>query len=537
MALVCRAFYEPAMNVLWRELRGLRPLIECLPKDTFEYDAVDNMPVSICALLASLPLIRDYKTMVRDPCPDEWMRFQHHAPHVRKLILLPHGYGDDYTYCCVDYSCFDAVKSSHPGGPILSTLQELFVIDKSAMQYASLFVQPSLKVVEGAYTTWDDGSTLDFLQAIAERCPLLQAINFSDNDDPGTPPMAKALEHVLLSSKHLTSVNVEASISPDALVHLSTLPTLIALRFDLNNVDYRAVLSSTPEPKFPSLLHMDIRPSSQHLEPLVDLLSTMSAKHLRTLQIFLKLYHDEDSFEDDYMLYRPPNAQLLHRLYATLPKFKQLRTLEILPETYESHFTEYIISGDALHPLLQLHELSELHMSRTPFALGPDDVERMAKAWPNLKSLRLGDLGRRSDPEVRPTDLLHFVRHCPQLTCLGLQLLCEDEQTPTDGRAVEGCPESPLRTLHLGEDTIIKDVASLAAFLSDAFPLAQVKHHYFSFEGEPPEWAEQIEEVQRLKEIFVAVRVQERKTSARRYTAVPPSLDVARTDSREEDSE
>ena len=423
-----------------------------------------------------------------------------------------------------------------PGGPILPTLQEFFVIDKSAMQYASLFVQPSLKVVESAYTTWDDGSTLDFLQAIVERCPLLQEINFSDNDDPGTTPTAKALEHVVLSSKHLTSVNVEASISPDAPVHLSTLLTLIALRFDLNSVDYRAVLSSTPETKFPSLLHMDIRSSSQHLEPLVGLLSTILAEHLRTLQIFLKLFHEEDSFGDDHILYRPLKAQLLHRLYATLPKFKQLRTLKILPWTYESHFTEHIIS-DALRPLLQLHKLSELHMSRTPFALGPGDVERMAKAWHNLKSLRLGDLGRHSVPGVRPTDLLHFVRHCPQLISLGLQLLCADEPAPTDGRAVEGCPDSPLRTLHLGEDTIIEDVASLAAFLSDAFPLAQVKHHYFSFEGEPPEWAEQIEKVQRLKEIFVAVRVQERKTSARRYTAVPPSLDVARTDSREEDSE
>ena len=31
MALVCRALYDPALDKLWSELDGLKPLIRCLP--------------------------------------------------------------------------------------------------------------------------------------------------------------------------------------------------------------------------------------------------------------------------------------------------------------------------------------------------------------------------------------------------------------------------------------------------------------------------------------------------------------------------
>ena len=32
MALACRAFYDPAMDVRWSQLPSLRPLLECLPE-------------------------------------------------------------------------------------------------------------------------------------------------------------------------------------------------------------------------------------------------------------------------------------------------------------------------------------------------------------------------------------------------------------------------------------------------------------------------------------------------------------------------
>lgn len=33
IALTCRTFYEPAMDQVWYELGGFKPLIRCLPKN------------------------------------------------------------------------------------------------------------------------------------------------------------------------------------------------------------------------------------------------------------------------------------------------------------------------------------------------------------------------------------------------------------------------------------------------------------------------------------------------------------------------
>ena len=33
LGLACRAFYDPAMDVLWRSLRSIDPLLRCLPRD------------------------------------------------------------------------------------------------------------------------------------------------------------------------------------------------------------------------------------------------------------------------------------------------------------------------------------------------------------------------------------------------------------------------------------------------------------------------------------------------------------------------
>lgn len=266
------------------------------------------------------------------------------------------------------------------------------------------------------------------------------------NDDLGIPAMDEALSRVLLSSQRVTTIRVDTSIAPNVLTHLGTLPSLTGLTFALNDVDYRAALLSTPELKFAFLLSLDITTSSQNLEPLLGLLDVMPIERLRTLRIVLKLFHREDTHTigNAQLLYRPPTTQSLQRLIATVSKFKRLQTLSILPWIFGSHLPEHTVSGDALRPLLELRELSELDMSRTPFVLAPNDAERMARAWPQLTSLHLGDHGRHNVPEVRPADLLHFVKHCPRLVELGLQLLCDDNPIPTDGRPAGSYMESPL---------------------------------------------------------------------------------------------
>lgn len=51
MAVACRAFYEPATNQLWSRLRGMKPLIQCLPPDAIEiHDKDSNYPHAIVSM-------------------------------------------------------------------------------------------------------------------------------------------------------------------------------------------------------------------------------------------------------------------------------------------------------------------------------------------------------------------------------------------------------------------------------------------------------------------------------------------------------
>lgn len=52
MALACRAFYDPALNVLWSRLDGLLPLLKCLPSKYYRWSEqapfVCPYPLSDC---------------------------------------------------------------------------------------------------------------------------------------------------------------------------------------------------------------------------------------------------------------------------------------------------------------------------------------------------------------------------------------------------------------------------------------------------------------------------------------------------------
>lgn len=88
LALTCRAFYEPAMNAVWRDLPGLRPLLLCFPR------AVVNVAAR-------------HISFRRHPVPAERRRFEHHASRVRHLTISFGG--TDLTWA-VSESCLSSSR-------------------------------------------------------------------------------------------------------------------------------------------------------------------------------------------------------------------------------------------------------------------------------------------------------------------------------------------------------------------------------------------------------------------------------------------
>lgn len=46
MGTTCRAFYDHAMNEVWRSLLGISPLVKCLPSYTYNNEGENNTVVS-----------------------------------------------------------------------------------------------------------------------------------------------------------------------------------------------------------------------------------------------------------------------------------------------------------------------------------------------------------------------------------------------------------------------------------------------------------------------------------------------------------
>lgn len=66
-ALVCRSFSEPALDLLWRSMESLRPLLNLLPKSHLE--VMDGQYVRLSLMLLRGALTCDRLYMVRYPKP------------------------------------------------------------------------------------------------------------------------------------------------------------------------------------------------------------------------------------------------------------------------------------------------------------------------------------------------------------------------------------------------------------------------------------------------------------------------------------
>ncbi|OSD08428.1 hypothetical protein PYCCODRAFT_20328 [Trametes coccinea BRFM310] len=128
-----------------------------------------------------------------------------------------------------------------------------------------------------------------------------------------------------------------------------------------------------------------------------------------------------------------------------------------------------VVLGSLLH-LPHLEELAVISHTGVARALAPADVAAMAKAWPHLRSLKL-----LYQPVGKPLPidaLAAFAAHCPALHTLWLASV---DVRGAEGRELEGCPQSDhgLVTIWLsGMVASASDVShwQAARFIDRMFP-------------------------------------------------------------------
>ncbi|OJT10691.1 hypothetical protein TRAPUB_12784 [Trametes pubescens] len=497
VALVCKAFLDPAMAVLWRELPHLSPLYRVL--------IPDDVLKTLTACWISQPDVASQLEMqmtrsIPSPGSGRWARFMHYAAYVRRVLSIElNGF---------ETELFRHLAGRNNSRSVLPSLQ-IFKCEIPRHQTAYLhslllFSSPTVHTLELV----SSDSCIVFLDpagsphhsltgAIAQAFPSL----FSLDVDLRDPPPEDVLEFTtgLAALKQLCKLKLQwpgCALEPHHLRMLTSgLPHLASLSTHINGFS-DAHAKQLDRVLAPSLRRLKCGGTWDDIVRLPHALECPALDELRLA------------------LHRPSTSTLLEALCECVRAISgqvfapRLRLLGIFA-TAAGLARDYAAGAaqapqrrsiaDILAPLAALESLEDLTFEivypRGAMLLVPlcsdDNMRTVAAA---LRRAGRVSLAVRQDPNMprlygrtqssespsTPTlhSLVHFVTMCPQLTSLALapvvvpplMLMIACKGMPT-------CSAPNLRELHLnadGQATPTNASRSLAIYLDKLFPNLEI---------------------------------------------------------------
>ncbi|KAG1839282.1 hypothetical protein C8R48DRAFT_782131 [Suillus tomentosus] len=421
LARTCKAFHEPAMDLLWADLYGIIPLLGCVPR-------LHQLIYHTGSKLPSL----DWSKGVDPLSEHEAHRFLHHAARVRSLHIS----------CSADLHLFAILPIETCMFPKLLSLA--FIVRRLQHKYLYIFLSPTLRRCVLSVINPD-------FKSFATRCVALEHLSLKI---PEWERQSADNRTLLSDSVRLCKRLVTLSCLPldwAAWKHLSDLPSLLkvsvceprsasrwsldrdivnfahflnvtTLSFDVNMAAYAITVMQHSE--FPSLREFevvaDVLPCAE-AEQLFRALSQCKAnqtlEHISIAARFSKV--EEPLFDSSAAV-----TQLLC--------FTHLRTVQ-----------------------LDLHHC--IHIDN-------DLLLEVVSSWPHIRSLKLVDT--KMPPTVTFRGLLAALRLCPHLHTL--HILMDAVNIDIDP-AAESFQHTTLHNLDLSQSDI-EDAETVARIIFSVFP-------------------------------------------------------------------
>jgi hypothetical protein len=305
---------------------------------------------------------------------------------------------------------------------------------------------------------------------VAKQCPSLTDVKLvlsSDMDDNNIDHF-RSLSCFLRSLKHLKNVAVP-SLDRTALHYIAELPTVVSLH--LTN-QFPITISTTPGSRpFASLKTFDIWTTVNVVSDIITLL-----KHA-PITCIVVTWPKRTTSDKITQLYVAVVANCLRSSLSELVLSSELSKRRV---SGAASTARDWISSLQLRPLFTFSNLTHVELSAPAgFALDDATVADMARGWPCIDTLRL--FSSREHAHVQSTvtlgALLHFARHCPDLSWLDLFF---DATAPVP--ELEAGNQRPrqqhLERLHVCRYPVAAPLA-VAGFLSSVFPkLMSVGAHW-----------------------------------------------------------
>ena len=482
----CSQLYGPAMDALWYRVDGFSPLLHCLPSHLFSARSCSDVWIDYGERreLASTVFCRDaYNDLTiclqyfgREPSPEDWDSFFKHAHRIRDMNL-------------------HLGRPSICGATIYSNAILRSILEQIRLRLTDLSQPPLFPNILTLRCQWSS-----FFDTISGCVPRLFGARLRSvwvsKDAPQNSSEFQSFDKFLLGLKTgygmiedlgvfsgFSTKDVFGRCSAELSELVSSLPFLRAFHsnilIDERAVRYLSVLRNLTKlscriPELPEGY------SPTHIiESLVEV--SLYAPNLESCTSFLKANRTPALQCLELQFNSPCSSSVVHACLEAIAPSTSLRELKFWADRVAYGFYQprpCTITPRSLSLLYGLRELEELHIEEhIQLNISDDDALQMAKAWPNMRKLVLmACTGTGSDEDLgypQPTfqALMHFAKHCPHISQLGLAFDASD----IDAELLEGLKEGEvgkhLRVLEVHPPfSFVEDPRHVAQSLCRLFP-------------------------------------------------------------------
>ncbi|KAJ7511577.1 hypothetical protein B0H11DRAFT_1788829 [Mycena galericulata] len=435
LARTCRAFSDPALDLLWKSQYTIIPLLRCFPPHLWEITG-SGTPDD--------PKIFRFRSSIKH---SDCARVLSYSFRIREITL-----GHDLTGLPKDLPLPVLEVLNVLGvGCLLPNVQHLgwSPNDPTVFPSITLFLGSALSSVH--LTVLPTLPHLSLLSHLAAKFPTLQKVSISEP----TSAVVNATIVLAVSSLVLAMTNAKEVRVPylhaEAYLHLASLTSLEILEVDALYGVSSPKLGAPPHPSFQSLRDLNLR--SCTIEGATDLVTMFSNPPLESLYLVVSA---------------SPSASTMQAFFTTLADHASHSHLTHLDVHIGESLDPVSYSGTllVLPPLLTFHNLRYVSLE-LPFGMAIDDSWCSSLAFPHLEELVLEPRG--SPPStVRLAALVAFARNCPVLRELTLPV------DATDTAALTLPLQPRVRQTNLRRvwfpDSPIRSAPPVARFLSSLFP-------------------------------------------------------------------
>ncbi|KAG2115207.1 uncharacterized protein F5147DRAFT_676597 [Suillus discolor] len=451
LARTCRAFKDPALDVLWAQLHSLDALVICSggKRD------VNNK------LIWDRPLY-----------DADWRILAQYGKRVRTLTISSQS--DTW-----DISTMQLLSCFPVPGPILPNLTKLNWLSnrEDFFPFLRRFCGPNLMALSLSPISWSVHKCAA-IASLALSCPLLKEFKCVDAEDSSMQAISEAV--VGWNSLQVLQVG---PLDEQALTHAGSLQTLQDLRFSISDLKSPVLEFCSPR----AAVEISI-PSPSSFCAFIENI------HFSTQRLHLFCERYDGMFPELFFsrlkaCFRNPGELLELGLVKTIP-----------------HNRSIILSSIMLHPLVSFKGLNYLNLADLCTSDIDDAfLEELAVSCPNLQDLYLGDKGRwLIAPQATFDGVVSLLKHCHQLFSLGIFFSATFKNDFTDVLRADAINLN-IKNFSVGASPII-DPMTVTVVLSSLIPNANRINHCAHGSAELQDMVERWDTVNTWFKSFVSAR-------------------------------